>query len=67
MSDQQEPETVVLTELDIPGAALNGKDPKLASKSDLKFWLQCRGVKVSKIKTKAEHIKKYTIYSISLI
>ena len=34
--------TRCLTELDIPGASLNGRRPKDLTISELKRWLQCR-------------------------
>ena len=32
-----------LTEDDIPGSSLNGRDPNRLKNSELKFWLKCRG------------------------
>ena len=38
---------VKLTEEDIPGSCLAGKDPKQLTVKQLKFWLSCRGAKIS--------------------
>lgn len=32
-----------LTEEDIPGSSLNGRDPSTLKNFDLVFWLRCRG------------------------
>ncbi len=48
-----------LTEADIEGAALNGRAPKQLTCAQLRFWLSCRGVKSSKLKTKAELVNRY--------
>ena len=37
----------VLTESDVPGASLNGKQPEDLKISQLKRWLACRGAPVS--------------------
>ena len=32
-----------LSEEDIPGSSLNGRDPNRLKNSELQFWLKCRG------------------------
>jgi hypothetical protein len=39
--------SVKLTEDDIPGASLGGKDPKQLTVKQLKHWLSCRGARTS--------------------
>ncbi len=36
-----------LTEEDVPGASLNGRDPSQLHVEELKRWLKCRGAMVS--------------------
>ena len=36
-------DTVILTEDDIPGASLAGRNPSSLKNEELKFWLRCRG------------------------
>jgi len=38
---------MVLTENDVPGASLNGKQPHEMNKQQLKRWLVCRGAPVT--------------------
>ena len=38
---------LLLTEVDIPGASLNGKSPDQLNVMQLKRWLACRGGRVS--------------------
>jgi len=40
-------EILLLTESDIPGASLNGKDPRRLNLTQLKRWLSCRGAPVT--------------------
>jgi len=40
-------EILLLTESDIPGASLNGKDPRQLNLTQLKRWLSCRGEPVT--------------------
>ena len=40
-------EILLLTELDIPGASLNGKDPRKLNLMQLKRCLSCRGAPVT--------------------
>ncbi len=47
-----------LTEKDIDGAALHGREPRQLTVQQLKFWLHCRGIKTTKLKTKAELIAR---------
>jgi len=45
-----------LTEVDIPGAAL---DPEALKIAQLKFWLRCRGATgLTKLKTKADYVRQ---------
>lgn len=48
----------VLDEGDIDGASLEGRQPKQLTVQELKFWLSCRGVLTTKLKTKAELIAR---------
>ena len=47
----------LLTEKDIPGASLHGKDPSELNVIQLKRWLNCRGAPVSG--KKPELIQRY--------
>ena len=47
-----------LTEDDIPGSLLNGRDPNQLKNSELKFWLKCRGDKCKGLSTKAQLCKR---------
>ena len=47
-----------LTEDDIPGSSLNGRDPSQLKNSELKFWLQCRGDSCKGLSTKAQLCKR---------
>ena len=40
-------EEISLVEEDIPGASLNGNDPRKLTVKQLKVWLSCRGAKMS--------------------
>lgn len=46
-----------LTEDDIPGSSLNGRDPNRLKNSELKFWLKCRGDSCKGLSTKAQLCK----------
>ena len=48
----------VLDEGDIDGASLEGRQPKQLTVQELKYWLSCRGVSTTKLKTKAELIAR---------
>ena len=53
-----EERVVELTEADIPGASLGGRDPEKFKIAELKFWLRCRGATgLTKLKTKADYVK----------
>lgn len=52
-----------LTEKDIEGAALAGRHPTKLTIQELKFWLSCRAIRHTKLKTKAELIARYISYS----
>lgn len=48
-----------LTEADIPGAFLCGREPETFKVTELKFWLRCRGATgLSKLKTKADCVQR---------
>ena len=47
-----------LTEDDIPGSSLNGRDPNRLKNSELKFWLMCRGNSCKGLSTKAQLCNK---------
>ena len=42
-----------LSEGDIPGAALQGRNPTTLTTDELRFWLKCRGDPAKGLKTKA--------------
>ena len=48
----------ILTENDIPGASLNGRNPSSLKNEELKFWLRCRGDSLKGLKTKACFVKR---------
>ena len=54
----------VLTENDIPGASLNGKNPKDLKIPQLKRWLQCRNASVKG--KKAELVARYVSILLSV-
>lgn len=57
---------IILTENDIPGASLNGRNPSSLKNEELKFWLRCRGDSLKGLKTKACFVKRWayaTIYT----
>ena len=49
---------VILTENDIPGASLAGRNPSSLKNEELKFWLRCRGDSLKGLKTKACLVKR---------
>ena len=51
-------DTVILTEDDIPGASLAGRNPSSLKNEELKFWLRCRGDSLKGLKTKAQLVKR---------
>lgn len=46
--------SVELTEDDVDGASLNGRQPSELIMKELRFWLLCRGIENKKLKTRAE-------------
>lgn len=48
----------VLSEEDIPGAALSGRNPFELKNSELVFWLKCRGDPAKGLKTKAQLVAR---------
>ena len=51
-------DTVILTEDDIPGASLAGRNRSSLKNEELKFWLRCRGDSLKGLKTKAQLVKR---------
>ena len=51
-------DTVILTEDDIPGASLAGRNPSSLKNEELKFWSRCRGDSLKGLKTKAQLVKR---------
>lgn len=49
---------IILTENDIPGASLAGRNPSSLKNEELKFWLRCRGDSPKGLKTKACLVKR---------
>ena len=49
---------VILTEDDIPGASLAGRNPSSLKNEELKFWLRCRGDSLKGLKKKAQLVKR---------
>ena len=47
-----------LTEEDIPGASLQGRNPTALKTDELRFWLKCRGDPAKGFKTKAQLAKR---------
>lgn len=47
LDEEKNVKSIRLSEDDIPGASLNGKNRKQLSVKQLKFWLSCRGAKTS--------------------
>jgi len=45
--DQDQDDIVLLTEADIPGASLDGKDPTELNITQLKKWLVCHGAPIN--------------------
>ena len=57
-STSRDSDAVILTEDDIPGADLAGRNPSSLTNEELKFWLRCRGDSLKGLKTKAQLIKR---------
>lgn len=47
-----------LSEDDIPGASLQGRNPTTLTTDALRFWLKCRGDPAKGLKTKAQLAKR---------
>ena len=47
-----------LTEDDIPGSSLSGREPSTLKNSELRFWLRCRGDSCKGLSTKAQLVKR---------
>ena len=47
-----------LTEEDIPGASLQGRNLTTLKSDELRFWLKCRGDPAKGLKTKAQLAKR---------
>lgn len=52
----------ILTEEDIPGASLQGRNPTALKSDELPFWLKCRGDPAKGLKTKAQLAKRVLEY-----
>lgn len=52
----------ILTEEDIPGASLQGRNPTALKSDELRFWLKCRGDPAKGLKTKAQLAKRQVQY-----
>ena len=50
--------SVILSEDDIPGASLAGRNPSSLKNEELRFWLRCRGNSLKGLKTKALLVKR---------
>ena len=57
-SQQQNEASVILSEDDIPGASLAGRNPSSLKNEELRFWLRCRGDSLKGLKTKALLVKR---------
>lgn len=51
-----------LTEDDIPGSSLAGREPASLKNEELRFWLRCRGDSLKGLKTKALLVKRVEEY-----
>ncbi|CAH3034496.1 unnamed protein product [Pocillopora meandrina] len=51
-----------LTEEDVPGASLQGRNPTALKTDELRFWLKCRGDPAKGLKTKAQLSKRVLEY-----
>ena len=60
VTSRNEPETIRLTEGDIPGAKLTGP-MDCYTMAELKWWLLCRGVKVPNLWNKKQLISRYSM------
>jgi len=49
---------VNLSQDNIPGVSLEGRNPAELNNDALRFWLKCRGVKCKGLKTKAQLLKR---------
>ena len=47
-----------LTEDDIPGSSLAGREPASLKIEELRFWLRCRGDSLKGLKTKSLLVKR---------
>lgn len=47
-----------LSEKDIPGASLSGRNPSTLETDELFFWLKCRDELAKGLKTKAKMVKR---------
>ena len=56
-----------LSEEDIPGASLQGRNPTTLKSDELRFWLKCRGDPAKGLKTKAQLAKRQVNFSIYVL
>ena len=52
-------DSVILTEDDIPGASLAGRNPSSLKNEALRLWLRCHKDSLKGFKTKALLVKRY--------
>ena len=51
--------SVFLSEEDIPGSSLAGRNPAQLKNEELRFWLKCRNDPAKGLRTKAQLVKWY--------
>ena len=56
-----------LSEEDISGASLQGRNPTTLKSDELRFWLKCRGDPAKGLKTKAKLAKRQVSFSIYVL
>lgn len=56
-----------LSEKDIPGASLSGRNPSTLKTDEFLFWLKCRGELAKGLKTKAQMVKSRKIAFVLLL
>jgi len=49
---------IILSENDIPGASLAGRNPSSLKNEELKFWLRCRGDSLKGLEMKVYLVKR---------
>ena len=56
LNETSETMSVVLSESDIPGSSLNGRNPSELKNDELRFWLKCHDDPAKGLRTKAEFL-----------